>query len=591
MANNIGTSLTFCVCVATQPVRIVGTPESGELDGRSIITSTNTKTIFYYNNAGTLQTCTPGNNFSAYKVMQPGHAVAIVGKLAFELPLVFPLPDPTQQSAALAALQSVLANTPAPNPEPSPVPSGLNGTIAITSPNAGASVTAGNITVSGTYTLTTAGTLSAIQARWNGGTWVTLQSNPTGGNYTGSMAVTTGTGNIEVRFADNTAVTASRSITVTAVSPTPSPEPSPQPSPNPAPAITPGSGTAGTLTLTAPATGSTFASGNVLIEGNVTINGGQTVTSLEWSFNGGNWVLLLGSPTAGTFSRSVAIDTTVATTGLLAVRFSNEQAVVSSTTITVNPPVAPPAAVASQTINIAANGFTASELDTNWNRFVSVGGTEQIVNNRFLPTGNTNSQVAGRGSYKTPFQITSTAAQFSLFAKVILDGQDSTPSPTLQANYTQGFGIGFHNDLTPLLTANVNTNFGIRDLTRCLSLEFSPPTNQIQLWRNISNPTTVFAATTTATASNGIIYGTVYVWVDLVATTHVLNVYLANTNTKPATPDLTVDLDSTAIGPLATYFNNQAFLAFGGQTLFTGAQASATKPYRLEELTFSSSNA
>lgn len=464
------------------------------------------------------------------------------------------------------------------SPSPTPTPTAPQGTIALTVPANNATVTAGLVNIQGTYNVTSGSLTNGIRWRFNGGAYNTLVANPTGGTFNQNVTINTAaTGLLEVSFADNTAVLASRTITVNAASPSPTPT-----------TATTGSGTKGTIQITAPTGGSTVASGNVTLEANLVINSGQTVSALEWSFNGSPFTSWVFAPTAGVVSRAIAIDNSG--TGLLRVRFADETAIVSETTITVTAPPATPTAVATQSINIATNGFTATELDTNWNRFVSTVGTEQIVNNRFLPNGDTNSQNTGRMSNKIPFQITSTAANFSLFAKVVLDGQDSVPANTTQANYLQGFGIGFHNDPTPQLTANVATSFGIRDLTKCLSLEFSPPTNQIQLWRNPQNPTTVFAATTTATATNGIIYGTVYVWVDLIATTHVLNIYVANTTTKPATPDLTVDLDGTAIGPLATYFSNQAFLAIGGSSNFTGSQSSAKKPFRFEQLTFTASN-
>lgn len=62
-----------------------------------------------------------------------------------------------------------------------------------------------SITVSGTYT----GSASAIEARFNGGAWVTLDAAPTGGTYSGTLTGSTGQGAVDVRIADATTVTAS----------------------------------------------------------------------------------------------------------------------------------------------------------------------------------------------------------------------------------------------------------------------------------------------------------------------------------------------------------------------------------------------
>lgn len=83
------------------------------------------------------------------------------------------------------------------------------GTITITSPknyqmfqrDPNSSV----ITVAGTYT----GTPTALEVSFAGGTFQTLVSNPSGGNFTGTIAAPTGQGNIVVRFANSHATNAS----------------------------------------------------------------------------------------------------------------------------------------------------------------------------------------------------------------------------------------------------------------------------------------------------------------------------------------------------------------------------------------------
>jgi hypothetical protein len=380
----------------------------------------------------------------------------------------------------------------------------------------------------------------------------------------------------EVRLADNTAVTANRTITITSG----------------AGGGSTGTGTIGTIAITTPANNGTVAAGNVLIAGTIAYNSGQTATQLQWQFNSGVWSALTYNPVAGSFSNEVSIET--AGTGLLKVRFLEDTATAAEASInlTVTAPTGIPAATATQSINIASNGFTATELSTNWNAQKNDAGLVQIESNMFVANGNSNGLSIGRSSYKTPFQITSTAARFNFAAKVLVNGtEDSSATPTAQANYEQGFGVSIHNDLTTVLTANHPQGYGVRDLIKGIQVVFSPKDNRVEIWRNPSNFTFVGSAIAGAVATNGTIYGTVYVWIDLVQTTHVLNVFVANTATKPGTPDLTVDLDAVAgVGPLATYFGNQAFLAIGGKGEFTSAQGAARKPFRFETVTFSASN-
>jgi hypothetical protein len=69
------------------------------------------------------------------------------------------------------------------------------------------STNAGSISIVGTYAN---GTPTAIEARWSGGAWTTIDAAPSSGNYSGTLSgLSVGNGDLEVRFANNTAVTAS----------------------------------------------------------------------------------------------------------------------------------------------------------------------------------------------------------------------------------------------------------------------------------------------------------------------------------------------------------------------------------------------
>jgi hypothetical protein len=91
-----------------------------------------------------------------------------------------------------------------------------SGTISISSPS-GVKCYQRNgsnqhsITVSGTYT----GAPTAVEYRFAGGSWATLDAAPAGGNFTGTAILSKGQGTIDVRFANATGTTASCStITV-----------------------------------------------------------------------------------------------------------------------------------------------------------------------------------------------------------------------------------------------------------------------------------------------------------------------------------------------------------------------------------------
>lgn len=60
----------------------------------------------------------------------------------------------------------------------------------------------GVIPISGTYT----GNPAAIEARWSGGSWVTIDANPDNGTFSGSLTeLDPGQGTLEVRFTNHTA--------------------------------------------------------------------------------------------------------------------------------------------------------------------------------------------------------------------------------------------------------------------------------------------------------------------------------------------------------------------------------------------------
>ncbi|EKE05611.1 MAG: hypothetical protein ACD_19C00188G0001 [uncultured bacterium] len=64
-----------------------------------------------------------------------------------------------------------------------------------------------NIVIAGTYT----GSPTAIEARFNGGAWTTVDSGPTGGTFSGTISNQSGQGTLEVRFNNDTSITDSAS--------------------------------------------------------------------------------------------------------------------------------------------------------------------------------------------------------------------------------------------------------------------------------------------------------------------------------------------------------------------------------------------
>ncbi len=65
-----------------------------------------------------------------------------------------------------------------------------------------------NITITGTYS----GTLTAIEASWNGGSYTTIVASPAGGVFSGTLSnQTAGQGMLAVRFTNDTAASSSKS--------------------------------------------------------------------------------------------------------------------------------------------------------------------------------------------------------------------------------------------------------------------------------------------------------------------------------------------------------------------------------------------
>lgn len=65
-----------------------------------------------------------------------------------------------------------------------------------------------NIALNGTYTTSP----TAIEARWNGGSWTTIDASPSGGTYSATLSNQTGgQGTLEVRFSNAITITASKS--------------------------------------------------------------------------------------------------------------------------------------------------------------------------------------------------------------------------------------------------------------------------------------------------------------------------------------------------------------------------------------------
>lgn len=59
-----------------------------------------------------------------------------------------------------------------------------------------------DIEISGAYS----GTPAAVEARFDGGSWTTIDASPSGGTYSGTLTSQSGQGTLEVRFANDTAI-------------------------------------------------------------------------------------------------------------------------------------------------------------------------------------------------------------------------------------------------------------------------------------------------------------------------------------------------------------------------------------------------
>lgn len=112
--------LTFFTYIGIQPLRLIGTPQSGETDGRSLFTTANTAKVFAVTNA--TQTFVPGNTFSPLQLLTPGRGYAVAGKQSFTLSACFPPSDPSVLTEALEALWDAIGETIVPQPSPSPDP-------------------------------------------------------------------------------------------------------------------------------------------------------------------------------------------------------------------------------------------------------------------------------------------------------------------------------------------------------------------------------------------------------------------------------------------------------------------------------------
>lgn len=88
------------------------------------------------------------------------------------------------------------------------------GSIALTAPAAyrmhqrNVATNTASVTIAGTYT----GSPSSIQYRFAGGAWQTLVASPSGGSFSQAVTLGTGQGSIDVRFSNETGVTASRTL-------------------------------------------------------------------------------------------------------------------------------------------------------------------------------------------------------------------------------------------------------------------------------------------------------------------------------------------------------------------------------------------
>lgn len=109
MANNLFTGRLNCFFyVRPQNGKLVGNPVGGEVDLRSVFTSTNTKTI--YSTDDGIKIFNPDRpNFSSLKRLETGKLYAIETKVDFEVAQIVPNPDTIFQSALVNYLATATA--------------------------------------------------------------------------------------------------------------------------------------------------------------------------------------------------------------------------------------------------------------------------------------------------------------------------------------------------------------------------------------------------------------------------------------------------------------------------------------------------
>jgi PKD repeat protein len=201
------TGLTLFAYAGIQPGRLIGTPQAGEADLRSVFTSANTSQIYAV--GASVNTFSPTNPFSPLKVLTPGVIYAVKGKASFTVGLGFPNHEPIANSRMLAATQNVA--TP-----------GL--------PQADFNFTVNGGTVSFTPTGLNAGNSGSFV---NGYDWDFGDGSPLDLSNSPSHTYTAiGSYVVKLRVVTDTGVRGpwvAKSVTVTVAGSSPSPSPSPSP--------------------------------------------------------------------------------------------------------------------------------------------------------------------------------------------------------------------------------------------------------------------------------------------------------------------------------------------------------------------------
>lgn len=150
------------------------------------------------------------------------------------------------------------------------------------------------------------------------------------------------------------------------------------------------------------------------------------------------------------------------------------------------------------------------------------------------------------------------------------------PGDTARENYQAGFAVSFHNDVAN--TPGGTAIGGLEGYSPSIAFTFEPFTNTIKVntdgfgWAQASS---------TAVPSGVNIYGDVYLWIDLVRTTHQFRVFISNSSSKPTTAAVTYTHGSA----LATYFSNQVYLTFGSLSQFV-ADAGNERSFEFETFKF-----